>query len=57
MVARDTRLAEIELGLGYFFRATMLVARADIDGNEVSPKNAEVGPRFRFERDLIGEKY
>jgi hypothetical protein len=34
----------------------VLVARADIDDNKVSPKNAEVEARFRFERDLIGKK-
>jgi hypothetical protein len=26
---------------------------ADIDDNKVSPENAEVEARFRFERDLI----
>jgi hypothetical protein len=34
----------------------MVAARADVDDNEVSPENAEVEARFRFERDLIGEK-
>jgi hypothetical protein len=34
----------------------VLVTRADVDDNEVSPEYAKVEARLRFERDLIGDK-
>jgi hypothetical protein len=32
----------------------MLVVAADVDDNRVSPENAEIEARLRFEQDLIG---